>query len=240
MKKKIRFKTELINRNNGFIVQTLHFIFYWLERVSLFHLIRWLARNKKDAFVNSYMFSEIWTVANLLFAEFVSLNVIKTTNNKLLIYVLLAYSIFRVFEMLIYQINVLFFHRLNSRYIEVINKSETNSNINNDNKHDNLDGQILSATRLVILLIINVFEYIIQFSVIFAACSAISDLPLANIGFIKSFEIFMSLADIEVYIKPRWLFMISYVEVLIGVFMNILCLARFVGLLPEIKSKEKI
>lgn len=232
MQRKIRFRIELINRQNGFIVQTLHFIFYWLERISLFHLVRWVFRNKKDSFVNSYMFSEIWAVGNLLFAGFISLNLIKYTNCTSLTYVLLVYSILRVLEMLVYQINVLFFHRLNSVYIE---KIEQNNQIDKDD-----DYQLLSATRTVILLIINVFEYIVQFSVIFAACNVINNLSLVNIGFIQSFELFMSLADIEMYLKPRWLFVIAYLEVLIGVFMNILCLARCIGLLPDVNRKENV
>ena len=234
MTNKKRFKTELINKENGFIVQTLHFIFYWLERISLFHFIRWLARNDKDAFVNSYMFSEIWTVGNLIFAGFISLNLIKYSNCICLTYILLIYAIFRILEMLVYQINALFFHRLNSKYIEIIDDKKDKDNIKNDGS------QLLSATRTVILLIFNVFEYIIQFSVIFAAISVINGLPVLNIGFIQSFELFMSLADIEVYMQPRWLFVVAYLEVLIGIFMNLLCLARFIGILPGIKTKSDI
>lgn len=36
------------------------------------------------------------------------------------------------------------------------------------------------------------------------------------------------------------MFVIAYVEVLTSVFMNLLCLARFVGLLPNVKTKADV
>ena len=39
------------------------------------------------------------------------------------------------------------------------------------------------------------------------------------------------------YAIERVLEMFAYVETIIGMFMNIICLARFVGMLPEVKEK---
>ncbi len=33
--------------------------------------------------------------------------------------------------------------------------------------------------------------------------------------------------------------MYAYIETVIGIFMNIVCLARFIGLLPDVKVKDE-
>ena len=151
MSKKNSLKKGIISKDNGFIVQILYIIFYWAEKISLFRLIRIIGTklNKnpnQKAFVNTYIFPEIWALGNVFFAGFISFQILKYCNSKWIACILLVYSVARTFEMLIYQINVLFFHRLNStfRYTKPSNKTNQPE-----------EYVIKSATRTVILLIFN-------------------------------------------------------------------------------------
>ena len=72
----------------------------------------------------------------------------------------------------------------------------------------------------------------------FAAIGIIFNDTSMRIGMVKSFELFMNMSNIDDFSTKNYLIPI-YFESLIGVFMNILCLARFVGFLPEVKTIDK-
>ena len=149
--------------------------------------------------------------------------IIAFTNNPIFAYVFLLTSSFRIFEMLIYQINVLFFDRYEQWYLYPPKKRYV----------DNY--KIQSGTRIIILLIINMFEYIMHFSVIFLALSNIVGNPIAHITFLDSFELFFNMNDLSMF-KKNGFMIYAYSEICIGMFMNILCIARMLNLLPSIKT----
>ena len=52
----------------------------------------------------------------------------------------------------------------------------------------------------------------------------------------QSFQIFMSMGDLQNYSDSK-IFVFAYIETILGMFMNIACLAYFIGMLPDTKSK---
>ena len=41
-------------------------------------------------------------------------------------------------------------------------------------------------------------------------------------------------------LKDNYIFMFAYIETVIGMFMNIICLTRFVGILHEVAQKDQV
>lgn len=232
----MKLKENIIGRDEGFVVQTLFIIFYLLERISLFYWIRELSvrraekKNVENPFVKSYIFPEIWAVGNIVIA-IVSHYLAIHTSWKWVLYILIGYAIERTFEMFVYQVNVLFFHRMNSIFLEPDDKKKRTST-----KVSTEEYVIKSSTRMVIMLIFNMVEYVLQFAVIFAAIGSLQQDPTMHISLLESFQVFMSLGGLEVY-SSGILMTVAYIESIIGIFMNILCLARFVGILPEVRER---
>lgn len=227
----MKLKDRIINRDDGFIVQILFVLFYILERVSLFYWIKkWFGKKKngsKIPIVKSYIFPEMWAVGNLLFAICV-LFILNYNINKVIICILFVYAVLRVLELLVYQVNVLFFHRMNRIFLK-----EWDNGLPGKNKDEYM---IKSSVRTVILLILNVFEYIIQFAVMYKASALILGESVAPVGILESFDLFMNINDLTIYKGNTW-FILAVLETLIGIFMNILCLAVFIGMLPKASER---
>lgn len=261
-------KKPFISRDEGFIVEILFLVFFIAERISIFYWFRkiingiWIRKHKrkilndkngsyckklKTPLGKSYILPELWAVGNvlgtILFFKLIEKSMI---TSKVIIWIILIISFLRVWELIIYQINVLFFHRLNNTYLESptkksnINKAwEKFNSFHNKNKSD--EYAIKSAMRTVILLIINMVEYIFQFSLMYTAISVISGSTPEISNILASFEIFMNLSTFENLINNSniYLVRISQIETILGIFMNIICLGRFIGMLPEVAQLDE-
>ena len=233
----MRFNYSKINKDNGFIVQVLYLIFFVLERFSVFYWIRVLGKrfNKGNSkpITETYIFPEIWVVFNITLAVIV-INLIKSklVFSKNVAIVLFAYSFLRVVEMFVYQINVLFFHRLN-QYMWMDEKSKVNFKTSNDKKDDSY--VLKSATRTIIMLVLNMIEYVLQFSVMFGCLSVIFDNPAISMSLFDSFKVFMLSSGTE-NVEGQLLINLVNFEVIIGIFMNILCISRFINEMPGVKK----
>ena len=216
-----------INKTNGFIIPFLFFIFNSLKRISLFPLFRkvlgvifgeeWVKFN--------YIVPEMWVILNLAFA-LVGKWLIMFTGNIILAYLFLFTSSLRIFAMLIYQINVLFFDRYEQWYLYP--PKDTYEDVY----------KIQSGTRIIILLLINMFEYIIHFSVIYVAINCIMGNAIDALSIVDSFELFFNMKDISIF-KEKGLLLYAYSEICIGMFMNVLCIARMLNLLPNVDTVTK-
>lgn len=228
----MKLKSDLINREDGFIVQTFYLIFYILERISLFYFVRWIARKTSKTerpFVCTPIFPELWAVSNTLLSVAL-VYLMPFIHCRWLLIILVIYSVLRIMEMFVYQINVLLFHRLNPVFQIIENQGNT-SKIDQEHYH------IKSATRTVVLLLLNMFEYIVQFAVIFAAVECLAECQCMHIGILGSFQLFMNVNDLDLTSNhSNVLFTVIYTETILGIFVNIICLARFVGILPEVKE----
>ena len=240
-KQRISLK-QYINRDEGFIVPVFYFLFTFFEKISLFSIIRAVCkyihkkRNKKGkAFVSTYIFPEIWVVVNMIWAVIAG-KLLKIVDNKCVVYAIVAYAAWRIFEMFIYQINVILFHPLKgyfspNAYIGRFKKKSINSQKGGY--------QIKSATRSVLMFILNMIEYVLQFAVVYIAFDGIENCNSVLGNLLGSFEIFMNLDSSKSFLHDKSIMVIVKFETILGLFMNILCLARFVGMLPEVRQKDE-
>jgi hypothetical protein len=226
LKPKILNTFKHINKTNGFIVPVLFFIFQLLKRISFFPLF--ISINRKifgDKFVSkNYLLPELWVVINLTLS-LVGKYTIICTNNKVFAYIFLFTASLRIFAMLVYQINVLFFDRYAQWFLYPQTKKKKDNYV------------IQSGTRIIILLLINMIEYVVHFSVIFVALNCISGNAVGNITIADSLKLFFNMHELSTFANSNILFF-AYSEVGIGMFMNILCIARMLNLLPNAKTVE--
>lgn len=244
----MKIKKKICNSEDGFLVQTVFLLFYYLERLSLFYWVRFICtcihdKLKPDSdekpFVMTYIFPEIWVVCNMTLAYSLGHIAHKLNCNWLLI-LIIAYAIERVLEMFVYQVNVLFFHRLIPRFMEKSEGEMKREARKNANKKTPAPKEsqyyIKSATRTVLMLILNMVEYVLQFALIFTAIHSLIGTGETYVGITGSFQLFMNMTSPK-ELSDNSVLMFAYVETIIGMFMNIICLARFVGMLPEVKEK---
>lgn len=229
--------------DKGFLIQTIYLIFYLFERVSVFYVVRALAAvkyhkgvrngtidpNKRSdrPFVMRYIFPEIWVVLNITYA-IVFGNLVRGYDGFATwgLWILFAYSFMRVFEMFIYQINVTFFHRLNEVYLYAPKEED---------KVAPEAYELKSATRTVIMMIMNMAEYILHFSLMYAV---VARMGLCDISLSDSFDIFMSLGA-SGSVNAPFILNLVYYETIVGEFMNLICLGRFIGMLPAVNTIDK-
>lgn len=227
-KPKVSNTFKHINKTNGFIVPVLFFVFHFLKRISLFPLF--ISINRKvfgDKFVSkNYLLPELWVVINLILS-LLGKYIINSTGNKVLAYIFIFTASLRIFAMLIYQINVLFFDRYAQWFLYPPTKKKKDNYV------------IQSGTRIIILLLINMIEYVVHFSVIFVALNCLSGNSVGNITIADSLKLFFNMHELSTFSNSNILFF-AYSEVGIGMFMNILCIARMLNLLPNTKTIENL
>lgn len=244
------------DQSDGFILPACFKVFRFLKHISLFSLIRhldtaiWTRRNKttlgatskegesasvgtprgriqvhqpkaeakNGPFTRRYVFSEIWALSNLVMSIIAGVWLCQVSSLALQI-ILLLYAVERTFELFVYQVNVLLFDPIASNGAEY---------------------RIKSATRMVILLIMNMIEYTFWFSCIYSSLNFIL-LGVPSGGYISvtdSFNLFVSLDAPNTFALAHF-HILAFVEALVGMFMNLVCLARFISLLPEVHTVDK-
>lgn len=209
----------MIDNNQGFIIEFWSQIFNWLGKISVFNLIR-----KMKGSI-SYQFVEGWVLGNLLGAIVCSALVYFSNLNVVwLFYLVVGYGMLRVFEIIIYQLNVLLFDPYRASKRGVVYR-------------------IKSPLRMVVLLLHNYAEVMFWYAAITMALIRLSGMPLvAGMGeYIRSSILCVATFDssgiqeLSGNYYPR-LSNIVFVQILTGLVMTILSLARFIGLLPAIDS----
>ena len=212
-------KNEVKKYEDGFILPFWEKIFKSLSKISTFYLIMLMKKNITHRFV------EKWVLFNLLLSIASSI-LIYSTGNKFLSVLFCVYGALRVFEVLIYQINVLLF----------------------DPYRANKKGRrysIKSPTRMVILLLHNYFELVFWYSTFYLGM-----LVIFNIEIIGSWGTYLKISMlcfmtfdasiVEGNALLRSLSNIAFIEVISGLIMTIISLARFIGILPDVNPEEEI
>lgn len=226
--------------DDGFVLWTVYHLFDALRQVSLFQQIRNISRllwkkkykhshpdaSKEDMdnawktnrpFTTKYLFSEIWVTAHLLLGVLCSLIMIYTPY-LWLGYVILGYAMLRSFEIFVYHVNVLLFDPLKAGVENY---------------------KIKSATRMIILLFCNIAEYIIWFSVIYIVVLRLDNEDIMGKHVLtRSIMTLANISDPNEYINWK-IAMVANIESVIGIFMNIVCLARFISILPSVHTIDK-
>lgn len=234
---------KTVSIKDGPILWGTYNIFNLLREVSVFQQIRniskwlWERKYKKKhpqaskeehdkawienrPFILGYLFPEIWVISNILLACIGCILVAKSSCD-IIKWCFLVYAFLRTLEIFVYQINVLLFDPI---------KTSTTY-------------KIKSATRTVLLLICNILEYILWFSVVYIFIYRLNNPDINTTKII--FESITTLANIsspnEFFEseKELELIFVAHIESVIGIFINIICLARFISLLPPVESIDK-
>lgn len=226
---------------DGIILWLAYHFFDLLRQISLFQQIRNISNwkwnhdfkrkhpnaskeehdkewNEHRPFTSGFLFPELWVIFNILLA-IAGCVLVSHTSCKALSVCFIIYAFLRTFELFVYQINVLLFDPIKSGFSKY---------------------RIKSATRTVLLLICNMFEYVLWFAIVYIYMYKIhsqntnsleilleSSSTLTNIASPNDFADFQNNFSIT---------FIAYIESAIGIFMNIVCLARFISLLPPVQT----
>lgn len=211
---------NIIEKNSGIILPFWNYIFEKLEKFSLFYAIRYIYNKRTDKSL-AYVFVESWVLVHIVLAFFSSVMIF----NHLLMPISLGiviYGMLRTFEIIIYQINVILFHPYRAKL-----KGEPY--------------KIKSATRMVVILFHNFFEIIFWYASAYIALTRFTGIALADSWFyyIKMSILCFATFDTTLIFDhgvARIISNIAFFEVMSGVIMTIISLARFIGLLPEVDS----
>jgi hypothetical protein len=157
---------------------------------------------------------ELWVAGNALLA-FASASAATLAPEAIGVWALVAYGALRVFEITVYQVNVLLFDQLRAHRA---------------GKSYALEGY----TRIVLLLLTNYLEIILWF----AAAYAVLVPQLGGVDrnlpslLVESFATFTGFGPAHLDPQTRLALALVWAESAAGLFMSIVVLARFVGMLP--------
>lgn len=230
---------------DGIILWCAYHFFDVLRQISVFQQIRnvskWIwelkfkkkhpnaAKSEHDTawkdnrpFAFGYLFPELWVIFNILLSLVGYFIVTYSMTYHAICSFFLIYAFIRTFEIFVYQINVLLFDPIKSGIAKY---------------------RIKSATRTVLLLMCNILEYVLWFSVVYL-CMYKAKTPdvdsvkvvLESISTLANIASPNELSNNEIGVNIT---LIAHIESAIGIFMNIVCLARFISLLPPVQTIDE-
>ncbi len=204
----------------SFIVDLWSQIFYGLEKISLF----WVVRKLIPATRESYRFVDWWVLGHLLLS-FVLLAICSALNLHWGEAIAVGWGVIRVFEVIIYQINVVLFGEYRA-------------------KKAGKPYAFRGFRRIVILLLHNYAEIIFWFALFyhhwdwaFEAGRVALDSFLGALNF--SFATMTSFGYTTIAPKETLGDVLTLIQSVIGLFMVLLILARFLSLLPKPKTLDE-
>lgn len=192
----------------GFIYKFWYFIFTGIEIILPFSLIR------KYVFKKTKAFSDKWVLAHTLLS-IGAIAVVQYTTFGMIEKIFLVYGAIRIFEMIVYQINVLLFHP----YKALVKDGKERYKIQN-------------PYRSVVLLGHNLIEIVCWFT---AASIYFSNTSVPTIRALMENTIRIFTFNYEqVAVELCYLQYIIFAEVLSGILLVIISLAKFLGELPHV------
>ncbi len=203
----------------SFIVEFWEKVFFLLDKISLFSIIRFFYPRAK-----TYNFVDAYVLAHLVLSVFGVVIVVSYPNsNPALVFI--VYGIIRVFEISVYQTNILLFDEY--RAVKAGRKYA-----------------VRGYRRLVLLLLHNYVEIIFWFaaSYIYFAESFVHKWGKGTFagGIYSSFIAMSTFGDFNLTPKDAIGAAILAFQSASGLFMTLLSLARFIGLLPKPKTKDEL
>lgn len=202
--------------NVGFIYKFWYCVFNLIENILPFRLM------KKCIFKNTKEFSDKWVLLNLILS-FITMISMHNGWFQQITKIIMFYSFVRILEIMIYQINVLLFHPYKALEVE-------------KKKHY----RVQNPYRSVVLLIHNLFEVVFWFTSMTSCLYPTTD-PLIIKMMDHTIRIFTFTYE-NVSTEGHLLQQIFFVEVLCGLILTIISVAKFIGELPHsnlTKDKQK-
>lgn len=202
---------------HSFIVDMWSSVFAILAKVSLFH---WVSKLLKPA---SYWFVDAWVLAHTALAGLL-VWLVPVAGAHWLTLTAVAYGAARGFEMIIYQLNVLLFDEYRERKA-------------------GREYKVRGYRRLVLLLLHNFTEIIFWFALFYRTMPE-EMLPepidpnsvFSSVNF--SFVIMTSFGLPGMQPNTSFAQAVVLAESMIGLFLAVMILARFIGMLPSPESKD--
>lgn len=215
------------DKPKSFIMEFWFKIFSFLKRLSIFSLVLKLKKPESDI----HKFVEKWVLGNLIGA-FIATIIGYNLSNKFfpILWIILIYAVLRVFEIIIYQINVMFFDPYAKE-----KKGE--------------DYRIKSSVRMVVLLLHNYIEVMFWYAAIVIILMNVFNQPsdstwmgylIGNIVSVATFDSSM----LEKFIGEEnplnlKLYSVIFLQIITGLIMTLLSLARFMNLMPDVRTIDK-
>lgn len=198
-------------------------VFYFLGRLSAFAILYPIARknirNKSDQWW--YDFVDIWVLGHLGLS-ILAVFLVSRLEDHWLSYIIVGYGFLRVFEIVIYQVNVLLFdeYRARKRGVEY---------------------KIRGYRRMIVNLFNNFGEIMFWFGssyVLFATSLHDSHLSIPAVLF-NSFSVMTTFGVSELQVKTEAGLAILWFQSTSGLLMSLLSISRFIGLLPKVESIDE-
>ncbi|AZG34086.1 MULTISPECIES: hypothetical protein [Shewanella] len=205
---------------SSFIVNFWEVVFRYLGKISFFNFVRWMFPKAKTGF-----FSEVWALSHV-FLSIASVPAVLYIKNDIISFCIAIYALLRVFEVVIYQINVLLFDEYRA--------------IKSGGSY-----ALHGYRRMIILLIQNYFEIIFWFAAQYIFFQDMFGFTVAGsqesiLGAIyTSFVVMTSFGFYNVTPLGVLAYTLVIGQAMIGLFMTLLSLARFIGLIPNPKSMDQ-
>ena len=178
-----------------------------------------------------------------LLISFITIIIAKTYKISIIHYIILGYGLMRVFEIFVYQVNVLLF----DEYRAVVKKDQEPEDVEKDvdkqnNKNKN-SYAVKSYRRMIVLLLHNFTEIIFWFAASYAILSNEFSFNIKQATIIEiiytSFIKLTNFGSVSLDYKTPLGMRIIWFQSIVGMFMTVVVIARFIGLLPAPNSKDK-
>lgn len=212
-------KGNSVEKSESFIVDFWAKIFEILGQISFFNLVRKIFPKARTG-----RFSEVWALSHV-FLSILSVPAVLYINNQIIGFAIALYALLRVYEVVVYQTNVLLFDEY--RAIKA-----------------GREYALHGYRRIVILLMQNYFEIIFWFAAQYIFFHSMFSFAVEGshesvLGAVyTSFVVMTSFGFYNV--TPLGVVAYSLVigQAMIGLFMTLLSLARFIGVIPTPKSMD--
>lgn len=210
---------------NGWIVDFWSKVFLILGKLSVFSIVRLILKGR----ATSYGFVEAYVTFQTLtaFLTFIFASSRYQHPANIVLLVMVVYGILRVFEMVVYQVNVLLF----DEYRAFCAGKEY---------------KVRSFRRLVLLLLHNYFEVMCWFGVFYTFFYRSGDIRNSE-NHVEFFTIFRECLLMMISFGPESNeanstigVMVLTVHSFVGIFMTVMVLARFLALLPAPQSHDEM
>ena len=209
--------------SNTFIVDFWAKIFLYLRKISVFNLVLWIFPISNSRI--DYIFVEAWALTHV-FLSILSVPAVLYIKNDSVNFIIAFYALLRVFEVVVYQINVLLFDEYR---------------VTKAGKTYKLKGY----RRMIILLIQNYFEVIFWFAAQYIFFQHMFNFTVQGshesvLGAVyTSFVVMTSFGFYNVTPLGVLAYTLVIGQAMIGLFMTLLSLARFIGLIPTPESMDQ-
>jgi hypothetical protein len=216
----------LIITNNFYVMETF-IVKFWskvFELLSWISPFRWICSIFKKP-TRSYFFVDVWVTTHVIFVLLL-LTLSSPGSSSSFRFILILYGSLRTFEILIYQINVMFFDEYRT-------------------KNAGREYAIKGYRRLVILLLQNYLEIIFWYA--FAYSTFNTSFLNNNISLNTTLQALalsfnaMTSFGLTIFQPVNMMgFFLYFSQAAIGVFMVVTILAKFIAIIPQPKSLDEL